>query len=429
MSSPGVSPSPATNPDDSVYNNYDDNFLNYAELYTKPRDLKVDTVNSISQYANALITGKNDQYAYSDTPDLVGNRYFINTGTQCKDSDNKTHTRSVLVDNVMTSIMGNTKDSNTGLMYSLLASMQTLNSEKMFTDMSNNEPTSNSKYSPTGYLSELDDKANLPTCSKVTVYSTSKNDSDESGWVTTEDRADIDPKSVKEGFCFDTLNSIKEGLISFDPPTKPTGNTIGSLNESSKASSKEMDAISAATVKETNNSVDTAKASSDKMLKDGKSSAADFAKTTAASSTTAGNNAKNAAVAKSKADKQKTDQSNTTRMVSEYLNENPKLTFIDIMNLVINLKYTCGEQNIYRRVPAEAILNIAKGQSIQVIKNTDTERSDLVSGQNLPKEYSISSIFESIATLVDDNKYNFEKSLDLNTDLPADSFPQKNYTD
>ena len=185
-------------PDDS----YDDHFLNYAELYTKPSDLKVNTVNSIGQYANALITGKNDDYVYSDSPNLVGNRYFINTGTQCKDSEDKIHTRSVLVDNVLTSTMEKAKNGNTGLMYSLLASMQTLNSDKMFTDMSNNEPSSNAKYSPTGYLSDLDNKANLPTCSQVTVYSNSKNDSDTSGWVTTDDRADMDTEGIKEGFDF-----------------------------------------------------------------------------------------------------------------------------------------------------------------------------------------------------------------------------------
>jgi len=128
MSPPAPAPASASNPDTYVLNNYDDNFLNYAELYTKPSDLKVNAANSIGQYANALITGKNDDYVYSDSPDLVGNRYFINTGTQCIDSENKTHTRSVLVDNVLTSTMKKTTDSNTGLMYSLLASMQTLNS-------------------------------------------------------------------------------------------------------------------------------------------------------------------------------------------------------------------------------------------------------------------------------------------------------------
>ena len=38
MSSPA--PASASNPDPDTYvlNNYDDNFLNYAELYTKPSD-------------------------------------------------------------------------------------------------------------------------------------------------------------------------------------------------------------------------------------------------------------------------------------------------------------------------------------------------------------------------------------------------------
>jgi len=392
---------------------YDDNFLNYAELYTKPSDLKVNTLDSIGQYANALITGKNAEYAYSDTPDLVGNRYFINTGTQCIDYENKTHTRSVLVDNVLTSTMKKTADSNTGLMYSLLASMQTLNSDIMFTDMSNNEPSSNAKYSPTGYLSDIANKANLPTCSKVTVYSNSKEDSDTSGWVTTDDRADMDPEGIKEGFDFSMPDVIEEGT------------TVGAMQANLNQSVREVSATRDALGEETKKTMDKGKAEHDKMIEDSKKTAAEFAKNAAASATSTGNSAKSSSAARAKAEKSKAAQSGIKILVAGYLKDNPELSTLDIMNLLINLKYTCGERNIYRRVPSEAILSILKGESDKPIKSVDVERSDLVEGQDLPKEYTINTLFESIAALVEKNETNFEKSLDVYNDLPAGLFPKK----
>jgi len=411
MSSPASNPEP----DSYVLNNYDDNFLNYAELYTKPSDLKVNALNSIGQYANALITGKNDDYVYSDSPDLVGNRYFINTGTQCIDSENKTHTRSVLVDNVLTSTMKKTTDSNTGLMYSLLASMQTLNSDQMFTGMSNNEPSSNAKYSPTGYLSDLDNKANLPTCSKVTVYSNSKEDSNSSGWVTTDDRADMDPESIKEGFDF-----------SFSMPnTIESGTTVGEMNTNLKQNSREVKSTSTSYADQVAKSAGKAKSQHDQMIKDSKKTAADFAKSTAASSTSAGNSAKSNIKAKAKAEKSKAAQAGIKTLVSGYLKDNPKLSTLDIMNLLINLKYTCGERNMYRRVPPDSILGLLNGQSDKPIKSKDAERSDLVKGQKLPKEYTLQILFESIAALVAEKEYDFGKSLDVYTDLPAGIFPKK----
>ena len=99
----------------NVYNTFDSNFINYGELYKTPREMKSNTKDLIGDYADALITGSSE--VYDNSPDLVGNRYFIDTNTLCldKDDDTKTHNRSVLVDNVLTSTIDMAKDGNRGL--------------------------------------------------------------------------------------------------------------------------------------------------------------------------------------------------------------------------------------------------------------------------------------------------------------------------
>ena len=111
----------------NVYNSYDPQFINYAELYKTPNEMKENTKVLINDYADALIKG--DSIVYKNNPDLVGNRYFIDTKTKCLDkSDESIQTRSVLVDNVNETAMKTAKNGNTGLMYSLLASLKLMNS-------------------------------------------------------------------------------------------------------------------------------------------------------------------------------------------------------------------------------------------------------------------------------------------------------------
>lgn len=186
-----------SNKDYNVYNTYDDNFINYANLYKTPREMNSNSEELIGDYADALIKGPSDVYVNS--PELVGNRYFIDTNTRCldKNDNTKTHNRSILVDNVMTSAMGTAKDGNRGLIYSLIASMKTLNSNAMF-DMSNNEPISHDKYNPTGYLSNIDMKP-MPVCEEVSVYAKDNENEVISGWLTDDDREMVDPKAI-EGF-------------------------------------------------------------------------------------------------------------------------------------------------------------------------------------------------------------------------------------
>ena len=152
----------------NIYNKFDPNFVNYGELYKSPREMKQNSKMLIDLYADALVKGPSP--VYTNSPNLVGNRYFINTNSQCLDKNDrtKTHPRSVLVDNVNKSAMETTKDGNTGLIYSLLASLKTINGEEMFKDMSNNEPTEYIN-NGTDYLKDLSN-APIPLCSKVTVF-------------------------------------------------------------------------------------------------------------------------------------------------------------------------------------------------------------------------------------------------------------------
>jgi hypothetical protein len=182
----------------NVYNEFDSNFVNYGELYKSPREMKQNAKFLINYYADALVKGPSP--VYKDSPDLVGNRYFIDTHTKCldKNDNSKTHPRSVLVDNVNSSALGTTNDNNSGLIYSLLASLKTIDSNDMFNDMSNNEPTEYINTS-TDYLKDIKNPV-LPLCNKITVFSDDKKETDISGWIVESDRRDIDPDAIKEGF-------------------------------------------------------------------------------------------------------------------------------------------------------------------------------------------------------------------------------------
>ena len=186
-----------SNKDYNVYNTFDINFVNYGELYKTPREMETDSSELIGDYADAMMKGPSD--VYINSPELLGNRYFINTQTQCldKNDNSKIHERSVLVDNVHASAMAKAKDGNKGLIYSLLASMKTINSDTMF-PMNEGEPVSFPKHSGTDYLNNVDQKS-MPLCNSVTVYTDDKKDRDISGWVTEEDRENIDPLAIREG--------------------------------------------------------------------------------------------------------------------------------------------------------------------------------------------------------------------------------------
>ena len=140
----------------------------------------------IGDYAEALIKG-GDNIVNREPISLPGNRYFIDTKTKCLDKDNKEQTRSILVDNVHSESMFKTKGDNKGLIYSLLASLNALNTTKFFTD----KPSSS-----TDYLKNVD-VPNYPACEEVTVYANENQDTEIKGWMTESDRESIDPGPSK----------------------------------------------------------------------------------------------------------------------------------------------------------------------------------------------------------------------------------------
>ena len=101
----------------------------------------------------------------------------------------------------MDEALNQTKGGNKGLIYSLLASLKMIDSDTMFTDMKNNEPTHFKKYSSTEYLRNSPN-ADMPLCSEVSVYSSDAKDTVISGWMTEEDIKNVDPNALaqKEGF-------------------------------------------------------------------------------------------------------------------------------------------------------------------------------------------------------------------------------------
>jgi hypothetical protein len=184
----------------NVYNKFDSNFVNYGELYKSPMDMKQDSKQLISHYADALIKG-GDSPVYKEAPYLVGNRYFISTNSNCLDNDDNIHTRSILVDNVNASAMETTEGGNTGLIYSLLASLKTINSSDTFNEMKDGEPVEYENNNNTDYLNDVE----IPKCNEITVFANNKRNDTISGWVTNRDRSEIDPLSISEGFVGDYL--------------------------------------------------------------------------------------------------------------------------------------------------------------------------------------------------------------------------------
>ena len=408
------SPSPDEETSFSVYGESDPNFVNYAELYKSPPDLKQRSKNLVDIYADALITGRDTQLVYPDAPSLVGNRYFINTGTKCVGDDNTVHTRSVLVDNILTSTMNDAEGGNKGLMYSLLASMKTIKSDTLFADMTDGKPAKNPKYLPTGYLNNINMEDNLPNCKKITVYTRDKADAaTTSGWVVDTDK--IDPLAKKEGFT-----TMVEGL----ELSVPSGRNFSGFSKSLNSSLIEVQAVTDAGKSDVVETSTTASALAKQTMDEGKVAGEKAGKSATNMATTNVSNA--TADAKTNMDKAKASgRENALRMVTiGFLKDNPNITTIDILNQIIAIKYICGDMNYYRRVPGSAIQNIPRGLNA-VIQSTDRDRSDLAPGQNIPREYSIVNMFDSIASIVDKKRYDFNKQIVLNDVLNSNVFPQQ----
>jgi hypothetical protein len=190
---PSPSPSPSVSPPPS-------NLVNYGDIYYSPLEMKTWSKYLISDYANALITGNTPVYKNPATV-LPGNRYFLDTNTQCKDASGSVHDRSVIIDNVLqTRVDESNTAGNHGLMYSFLASLESL-------DKSSYPPIPT--YSPTAYLSDVSGQSNIPACVPVSIYLDGTNSTTASGWITETDRAELDPLALKEGFSVNSIQSVK----------------------------------------------------------------------------------------------------------------------------------------------------------------------------------------------------------------------------
>ncbi len=242
-----VQGSSLTNP----YKEIDPQLINYSSLFYEPNQL-ASGLDPIIPYTNALISGNNPT-AYINSPILPGNRYFINTQTQCTysgDPEGVTHNRSVLVDNVLQSSvnnLGNTSTGqNTGLMYSLLASLNNLTSSIV-------NPTTNALQLPvqTGSTplgsnipnpaaSYLSSTPIFPACVPVSVYIDGTNVATASAWVSPSDYQAIDPAAISQNTTMEGFTPIvidpKEAAASIGSPGGLGGLVEKTKSVASKAS-------------------------------------------------------------------------------------------------------------------------------------------------------------------------------------------------
>ena len=391
--------------DYNVYNTFDINFVNYGELYKTPRDMEMNSSELIGDYADALVKGPSDVYVNS--PELLGNRYFMDTQTQCLDKNDNTqvHNRSVLVDNIHASAMAKAKDGNKGLIYSLLASMKSIDNDTMF-PMNDGEPTSFSKHSGTGYLSNVEQKP-MPLCTSVSVYTDDKKDRDISGWVIEEDRRNIDPLA------------IREGMSAMMPPMAISGDMNGDeFMDGAKKQNAVMEEHAKATADSVTEESNKAKDSAQNAIKKSQEQANNHAKN-AKSQTT---DMKNQNIAEQKKRSQAAKNAGAKialkRETKKYLSENSKTSIYDLFKTLLNTTYQCGknEEN-YRRVPYLCVEEIWNGHKIPDQESSDAKRGDLCDNERrkINKPISPDKFFDGFIETLKTNQNNTDT---LNT-LPS----------
>lgn len=392
-----------SNKDYNVYNTFDINFVNYGELYKTPREMEMDSSELIGDYADAMMKGPSD--VYINSPELLGNRYFINTQTQCldKNDNSKTHDRSVLVDNIHASAMTKAKHGNKGLIYSLLASMKSINSDSMF-PMNDGEPVSFPKQSGTDYLNNVDQKS-MPTCTNVSVYTDDKKDRDISGWVTEEDRENIDPLA------------IKEGMSASMPPMAISGDMTGEqFMEGAQKQKAVMDEHAKATADTANEEANNAKNSAQNAIKKSQEQAKNHAKS--AGSQTQQMKTSNMAEQKKRSQAAKNRGSDVAlkKATKKYLSDNSDTSIYDLLKTLMNTTYQCGKKGEnYRRVPYLCIEAIWESHKIPNQDSSDARRNDLCSGERekIDKPISPENFFNSYIETIKTNQNNTNNLNDL----------------
>jgi hypothetical protein len=182
----------------------DQTLINYAANYYPPNHFPKTTSQSMlnTYYTDALVTGFSPAIIDSSYT-IPGNRYFLNTYTPCLDSSGNQQPRSVLVDNVLTSSVKNSNDyGNQGLLYSLFASLDNMNTSDLFNvkDACGGNPINLPIQSQTSIGSGSLFVSDLPQCAPVSVYINGGNTTSVSGWMIESDITKVDPLALSEGF-------------------------------------------------------------------------------------------------------------------------------------------------------------------------------------------------------------------------------------
>lgn len=398
--------------DYNIYNDYDPKFINYAELYKSPQEMEIPSQDLINQYANALMIQDENCDVYINNPELVGNRYFINTKTECLDSESKTHTRSVLVDNINESAMATTEEGRKGLMYSLLASLKLVNSDDMFAD--------NTDGKPTPYYKKTRDKDGnyipmLPYCKQVSVKTDADGTRSRCGYVLETD--EIDPAALN-----DNLNDCAgntEGVEGFmDMPQINVSSDIGGVEDVDalvQTTFDNVNAMSQATVESQQEAEAEANAAIAEVNKqrDGELASAGGVPNAIAE---ANANAKESAESSAKSMNQRTNDRTLLRATNRFLelDETKAMNTLELFKQLINTQYICGE-NTEIRIPSKCVKAIFDDISNEEIDSIDAKRTDLCD-PIYNRKLSFSNFIEQTMQDIDNNK-------DNKNELPLSGLP------
>ena len=239
----------ATPPPFSLYNQIDTNAVDYSSLYYTPDQMLQQQglmgSDLVAPYSDALISGNSTAYNQIPSNTLPGKRYLIDTNTKCIDPNGNTHNRSVVIDNIlMTSIQHPSNNGNRGLLYSLMASLENINSSTFFPSLSTPQsstvqsvvtsPANSTPNPATGYLSG---PPNLPACVPISIYIDGANSGSASGWVLQSDISGIDPLAINN-------STVSEGFETITLPPSGSSMTMGDLVSSvNKSTQKTQDNI------------------------------------------------------------------------------------------------------------------------------------------------------------------------------------------
>ena len=251
---PQVSPS-AT---DAAFKQINQNFFNYANMYQSPTEVNNLPQNLMGYYADALLSGSSAaQPIYSadfQAGKLPGNRYFINTKTQCTDNYGALHERSILVDNVNEATMDSFPNNERGLMYSLFASMGNIDvghsvPESAPSTTPSNKSAPSPSHSPAG-VSLISD-SHIPNCKLAKVKNSDQPTAKTiQGYLTDKDFSEVDSNILenfvtREGYATPltdhfsgTISKTHGSIVTHGNNVKSQVNSAKSASQSSIASTK-----------------------------------------------------------------------------------------------------------------------------------------------------------------------------------------------